>query len=290
MKTTGRRTAYGFEIFAVLFPHTCLVAVLVWPSALAPTQFDVAMAIGLYVAGMLGFEVGLHRYFAHRSFRARAPLRLLLGICSGLAMQGPVLWWVWAHRHHHRYSDQPNDLHSPSGGGHLLARLWHAHIGWHIAQSRSAAGFSVPMDLATDRIAVASHRAYYAILGASLLLPAVIAYVEGGAFNAVRSLVWAGGIRMLALLHFSCALTSVAHWVGSRPYATTDNSRNVWPLALPTLGAAWHNNHHAFPRSATLWLRWWQIDLSFLFIALMESVGLASHVCRPPAASQRGRA
>jgi stearoyl-CoA desaturase (delta-9 desaturase) len=277
-----RQRFLAVELLLFVLPHACLVAAVVFWDALAPRTFDILLGVVMYLLGMLGFEVALHRYFAHRAFVAKGPLRIFLAFAACAASQGPVLWWVWAHRHHHRHSDTDQDLHTPVGRGAFARRLWHSHIGWHIRQSRQAQGFSVPPDLAVDRTAVAAHRAYYPLLIGSLLAPCVVAFfVYGDVLSVVRAYVWVSGVRMVVQLHFTCALTSLAHLLGGRPFPTKDNSRNIGWLALPTLGASWHNNHHAYPRSATLWLRWWQVDLSYAFIAAMKAVGAAEKVQHP---------
>jgi stearoyl-CoA desaturase (Delta-9 desaturase) len=69
-------------------------------------------------------------------------------------------------------------------------------------------------------------------------------------------------------------INSLAHRFGSRPYATRDNSRNNWLLALLTFGEGWHNNHHFFPGSARNGFRWWQLDLTYYGLRLMAALGL----------------
>jgi stearoyl-CoA desaturase (Delta-9 desaturase) len=74
------------------------------------------------------------------------------------------------------------------------------------------------------------------------------------------------------------SINSICHFFGRRRFETDDESRNVFWLALPSLGESWHHNHHAFPRSARHGLRWWEVDLSALFILGLEKLGLASNV------------
>jgi stearoyl-CoA desaturase (delta-9 desaturase) len=67
---------------------------------------------------------------------------------------------------------------------------------------------------------------------------------------------------------------------GRQPFETKDESRNLAWLALPTMGEAWHNNHHAFPTSAVHGLGRWQLDPSALVIVGLEKAGLAWDVVR----------
>jgi len=91
-----------------------------------------------------------------------------------------------------------------------------------------------------------------------------------------------GLLRLFLSSNSTWALNSICHRFGSRPHACKDHSRNNAWLALPTLGESWHNNHHAFPTSAAHGLRWWQLDLNYLFIAALEKLGLVSKVKRAP--------
>ena len=65
-----------------------------------------------------------------------------------------------------------------------------------------------------------------------------------------------------------------------RGYETNDNSRNLWWVGLLAYGEGWHNNHHAFQRSARHGHRWWELDLTYVAIRVMESIGLAWDVVR----------
>ena len=72
-----------------------------------------ALAAGLYVGRMFFVTAGYHRYFSHRSFKTSRWFQFVLAFFAQTAMQRGVLWWAGNHRHHHRYSDAPEDLHSP---------------------------------------------------------------------------------------------------------------------------------------------------------------------------------
>ena len=76
-------------------------------------------------------------------------------------------------------------------------------------------------------------------------------------------------------------VNTVCHLWGTRPYETHDHSRNNFVLGVLAMGDGWHNNHHAFPYSARHGFRWWQFDLTWYVIWLMERIGLAWDVKRP---------
>jgi stearoyl-CoA desaturase (delta-9 desaturase) len=84
------------------------------------------------------------------------------------------------------------------------------------------------------------------------------------------------------------SINSLCHFFGRRPFATTDESRNLAWLALPTFGEAWHNNHHAFPRSAMHGHKPWQLDPGGIVIRALERLGLAWDVVRVPREERRG--
>jgi stearoyl-CoA desaturase (delta-9 desaturase) len=106
----------------------------------------------------------------------------------------------------------------------------------------------------------------------SLLIPFAIGGWTG--------LLWGGLVRIFLTHHVTWSVNSVCHTFGSRPFRTKDLSRNQWVVGLLALGEGWHNNHHAFPRSALHGLRWWQFDLSGLTIRLLERLQLIGNVQR----------
>src|SRR5207248_9663904 len=106
--------------------------------------------------------------------------------------------------------------------------------------------------------------------------------------------VWGMFVRTAILYHATWLVNSATHWWGYRSYATRDGSTNLWWVALLSLGEGWHNNHHAFPRSARHGLRWWEVDPTYLLIRLMSMAGLARNIHVPgrvlrPVASAAGR-
>ena len=105
--------------------------------------------------------------------------------------------------------------------------------------------------------------------------------VTGGGLEAgLTGLLWGGAVRLFVLHHVTYSINSICHVFGRRTFATGDESRNVFWLALPPFGEAWHNNHHAFPTSARHGLGRWQVDPSALVIRGLEACGLAWDVVR----------
>ena len=238
-----------------------------------------------FVTFGIGGTIGLHRYFTHRSFETFNLIRLLIAVCSSLCCQGSILAWVATHRRHHECSDQLGDPHSPHLHGNSFVGkcvgLWHAHCGWLIGHDFADPVRYAP-DCLRDSIVMWASRNYYAIAFLGVLIPAVIGYCATATlWGCMLGLLWGGAVRVFISNQLIWSINSVCHLFGFRSYDTSEHSTNNIILAIPTLGEAWHNNHHAFPSSATFSAQWWQIDLAFIAISAMESVGLIWNVKRP---------
>jgi stearoyl-CoA desaturase (delta-9 desaturase) len=99
------------------------------------------------------------------------------------------------------------------------------------------------------------------------------AYPESGT-NGWQMVVWGFVISTIVLYHVTFTINSLAHTVGRRRFETKDDSRNNWLLALLTFGEGWHNNHHYYPGSARQGFTWWEIDISYYLLRLLQAVGL----------------
>jgi stearoyl-CoA desaturase (delta-9 desaturase) len=245
----------------------------------------VILAVVFYFVPVHGITVGYHRLFTHRAFKAARPLRIALAVAGSLAIQGGVIRWVADHRRHHRYADGPGDPHSPwrfgSGPWALTKGLWWAHTGWLFQRKQAVKAIYAP-DLLADRDLRMIHRLFPLWVAASVLLPPLIALAITGSWVAAGSaLLWASLVRIFLLHHVTFAINSVCHVVGRRPFATRDQSRNFWPLAILSGGESWHNLHHAEPTSARHGALRGQIDSSARLIAIFERVGWAYDVRWP---------
>jgi stearoyl-CoA desaturase (delta-9 desaturase) len=255
-----------------------------WQGLLRPA--DLIIFAVLYVLTGLGVTVGFHRLFTHRSFKAKPAVRGTLAILGSIAIEGPVISWVADHRKHHAFSDRPGDPHSPhvDHGGGLRGELRgfvHAHIGWLFVHDQRGARSRYAPDLLRDPVISFVDRTFVLWAVGGLVLPFVLGFAIGGSLAAgLTALLWGGLVRLFVLHHLTYSINSICHVFGRRRFATTDESRNVFWLALPTFGEAWHNNHHAFPTSAQHGLRRWEIDPSALVIRGLEATGLAWDVVR----------
>lgn len=243
----------------------------------------------------LGGEAGLHRLFAHRSYQTSQPVRIFLAIAGTMVGEAPILEYVAYHRCHHAFADQAGDLHSPyyvEGRGIInkLRNIWHAFMGWKYNDKTSnlAPPEKYAKDMLEDPAMVMINYSFYAIVLSSFALPAALGYAltGGSAHAAWTAFLWGGCFRFVVMtLMGDLIIRAGCHLFGTRPFIdpANSNSSNLWFLAVPSLGLAWHNNHHAFPDSAQLDLDWWQVDPSGSFIGLLEKLGLASALKRPTA-------
>ena len=245
---------------------------------------DIASCLIMYVLTFVGIEVGFHRHFAHRSFQAVRPVRVILAALGSMALQGSVLWWAGVHRVHHAKADQLGDPHSPLEG------LIHAHVGWLFTNLDPPGWRRRAANLFRDDVVRNATRMYYLWALAGLLLPSLaVALVTNSWKGLLLGLLWGGLVRIFLVNHFVWSINSVCHRFGSRPYATKDESRNNAFLCLPSLGFSWHNNHHAFPGSALNSHRWWQFDPCGLLILALESFGLVSNVGKAQKPKERSK-
>jgi stearoyl-CoA desaturase (delta-9 desaturase) len=228
---------------------------------------EIAIMVTLYVLTALGITIGFHRMLTHRSFEARPAVRFFFLALGSMTLQGPCHEWASTHIKHHAHTDEDDDPHSPLHG------FIHSHLGWLIAGDKP--------DLQTygkwmlkDPLVMFMGRTWYVWVLLGLLIP----YLLGG----WTGLLWGGLVRIFLLNHVTWSVNSVCHTFGNKMFSTADESRNHWLVGLLAMGEGWHNNHHAFPRSAFHGMRWYQFDMSSYTIWLMEKVGLVWNVHRVP--------
>ena len=289
--TVRPRTSLASQIVtvvAVALPPFGVLSVMgvLWGVGFGPVSL--ATLVVLYTLCGLGITVGFHRLFTHRSFETTRALRALWAILGCMAMQGPLTQWVTDHRKHHALSDKEGDPHSPHAGHGdgvvaVLVGLFHAHVGWLFRTKGMERGLQYGRDLYADRLVRTIDRLYLIWVVTTLGIPFLAGYAAGGGDvgRGLEAMVWGGILRVFLFQHVTWSINSICHAFGRRPFRTRDESRNVWLLALPSFGEAWHNNHHAFPSSAVHGLLPGQVDLSALVIRGMERLGLAWDVRRP---------
>lgn len=251
-------------IVAITIFHVVAVAALFTFS----WQNLAAAFIMWWLAGSLGIGVGYHRLLTHRGFTSPKWLEYVLSVLGTLALQSGPLTWVTTHRLHHAFTETDKDPHSPRNGTY-----W-AHMGWIFrgtAQNQSwATMVRYCPDITKDRFQVALNKYYY--------VPIIISGVVLMAIGGWTMLVWGVALRVVLGWHATWLVNSATHLWGSRRFETRDDSRNNALIAAITFGEGWHNNHHAFPRSARHGLAWYQVDINWIQIWMLEKIGLFKNV------------
>src|SRR5215831_569535 len=201
-----------------------------------------------YFATGLGISMGYHRLHTHRSYKVPKWMEYFFAICGTLTLEGGPIFWVATHRLHHQFSDQPGDPHSPRDGA-----FW-SHVGWILFGETNHNNTRVMSkyapDLAKDR--------FYVWLNNYHWLPIVVLTAILYAIGGLPLVLWANFLRIVFGLHATWAVNSATHMWGARRFATRDDSRNTWWVALISFGEGWHNNHHAHPTSARHGLTWYE--------------------------------
>jgi stearoyl-CoA desaturase (delta-9 desaturase) len=246
---------------------------------------DVVLTAVFYLLSAAGITVGYHRYFTHGSFKARRGLKIFLALAGSMAIEGPVITWVADHRRHHKHSDKEFDPHSPWRFGDdwkaLTKGLLWAHYGWLFDANRTSKQ-RFAKDLLNDRDIRRIHGAFPGLVAVSFLLPAVL----GGLITMswagfLTALFWAGLVRITLVHHVTWSINSICHTFGKEEFEVRDKSRNVWWLAIPSLGESWHNLHHSDPTCARHGVLKGQVDISARIIQGFEKAGWAYDVRWP---------
>jgi fatty-acid desaturase len=280
--------------YAIVLSGIHLVALLAFLPGLASYLFTwsglVLAILGHFTFGMFGVTIGYHRLLTHRGFTCPKWFEHMLAIFGMCNLQDSPARWVAIHRLHHQHSDHQPDPHSP-----LVNFLW-GHMGWVVCRHKDLDRTShyerYVRDLLRDPFYLRMERkgGWFMVFAAHALLitlaGALYGFLVGGTgAEAVRVAaswyVWAVAVRTVFVLHGTWAVNSLTHVAGYRNYETRDNSRNNWLVALWSHGEGWHNNHHAQPRAARHGHRWWEFDMSWYMILIMEKIGLVKDVVRP---------
>ncbi|KAJ8680146.1 hypothetical protein QAD02_015933 [Eretmocerus hayati] len=215
---------------------------LVFTSAKVATTI---FAIFLYIVGDLGILAGSHRLYAHRAYKAKWPLRLLLVIMDTIAFEGGVYQWAREHRVHHKFSETDADPHNATRG------FFFSHMGWLLLKKHpdvTNKGKGVDMsDLLEDPIVRFQKRYYWPLLFViSFILPT---FIPMRLWNETLSNAYHVAVmfRVVISHHSIWLVNSAAHAYGNKPY-----DRDIYPaenkiVSILSMGEGWHNYHHTFP-------------------------------------------
>lgn len=236
-----------------------------------PWQTWVLAASFMVLTG-LAITAGYHRLFAHKTYQAAFPLRLVLLLLGAAAFEGSALEWCTDHRNHHRYTDTEKDPYNIKKG------FWHAHMGWLFYLDAQKYDFSNVQDLMADKLIVLQNKYYLAIaILMGFILPTAIASLWG---DPLGGLIIAGALRMTVNHHLTFTINSVCHYFGKMTYSNRVSARDNWLTSLFTYGEGFHNFHHQFPGDYRNGIRLYHYDPAKWLIRLFSYIGLAHNLKR----------
>ena len=229
---------------------------------------------------LTGFSItaGYHRFFAHKTFEAKWPLRLMVLLFGAGAFENSVLEWTSDHRRHHKHVDHDEDPYNIQKG------FFHAHMGWILFKLNAEPPLDNVPDLERDPLVRWQHR-YVHVLAVlvGFVLPTVAGFLYNGWVGALGGLLIGGVARVVATQHTTFFINSACHCMGRQPYSTKCSARDSFFLALFTLGEGYHNYHHEFQHDYRNGVKPWQWDPTKWLIWVLSKVGVTSGLRRVPA-------
>ena len=249
--------------------HVGALLGIVW-IVVHPSLATLVLALALHAVSGMSMTSGYHRLFAHRTYRASAPVRWVMLVFGAATFQNSALSWSADHRAHHADTDGPSDPHPITRGA------WFAHLIWLFRRRVASADVSRLSDLWAVRSIRLQHRWYAAIaIGVGLVLPMAVAWTWG---DPLGGLLVAGFLRSVVMLQATFCVNSLAHMIGTPRYDRTSSARDSVITALITFGEGYHSFHHRFPFDYRGTVRWWRYDPNKWLIWTLARLGLVSHV------------
>ena len=192
-------------------------------------------------------------------------MRFWLWLTTGMVTKE----WVAVHRSHHQFSDKLGDPHSPQVFGiwRVLfggAFLYVDYIKKMPPEQLDRLGKGTPDDWIEKHLYTPfNYVGIMIMLAIDLLL-----------FGGIGLLIW--GIQMIWIPFWAAGvINGLAHWWGYRNYQTRDTARNLIPFGIIIGGEELHNNHHAAAASPKLSVKWFELDIGWLWIKILQSLRLA---------------
>jgi stearoyl-CoA desaturase (delta-9 desaturase) len=260
---------HGLPAWLVNLPFLGLHVVCIGVFFSGIHSLDLMLCVMCYFARMFGITAGYHRYFSHRSYKTSRPFQFFLACLGCSALQKGPLWWSAHHRQHHRFSDTEDDPHSP-----IIRSIWWSHVGWIMARDHDE----------TDTKVVRDWLRFPELRWLNVFhwIPGIVLGFLCWWIGGWSGLLWGFFVSTVLLYHGVFTVNSLCHLFGRRRFATKDQSRNNWFVALITLGEGWHNNHHHYQSSANQGFYWWEIDVSYYVLKALSCFGVVWDVRRPP--------
>ncbi|MEM8642301.1 MAG: fatty acid desaturase [Cyanobacteria bacterium P01_G01_bin.54] len=224
-----------------------------------------------WLCGSIGICLAYHRLLSHRSFQVPRWLEYILVTIGALALQGGPTFWVSSHRRHHAHTeDLEKDPHSSVKG------FWWSHMTWLFCRQPNFFDDERYRRYARD----IDRDPYYHWLDRYFIIPQVVLGLVLLGLGGWSFVLYGIVVRSVLLWHCTWLINSASHLFGYRTFDCADDSRNLWWAAILAYGEGWHNNHHAQPQVAQAGLQWWEIDMTWWAIWVLEILGLAKKVVR----------
>jgi len=234
-----------------------------------------------------GITAGAHRLWSHKTYKAKAPLRLFLAIANSMAGENSIYVWTRDHRTHHKCSETVGDPHNASRG------FFFAHMGWLLVRKHPAVireGKTINMsDLETDPIVMFQHKHYIpCFLAAAFIIPTIIPTLCWG--ESLTTAYFMAVVRYVAVLHFTWLVNSAAHFYGMKPYDVTIGPTENMAVSVLAMGEGFHNYHHTFPYDYSTSEWGGRFNVTTLFIDAMAAIGQAYDLRKATSHTVKARA
>lgn len=271
------RVNWTSSVFLTVTFFTALIGTPIYFIKFGVDPFQIALFFFYFIATGLSITLGYHRLFAHRAFKAKAPVKLGTLIFGACAFEDSALDWASDHRMHHKHVDEDDDPYDISKG------FFWAHMGWIFFKlyPRPLANVN---DLKKDELVMWQHR-WHRALGFlfGIVVPTMIGMIWNGGAGALGGFLLAGVARIVAVQHCTFFINSLCHTMGRRPYDSRTSARDSFLMAIFTFGEGYHNYHHSFQHDYRNGVKKWQFDPTKWTIWTLSKLGLASELRRVPA-------
>jgi stearoyl-CoA desaturase (delta-9 desaturase) len=237
--------------------------------------FQLAMFASFILLTGFSITAGYHRLFAHRSFEARWPLRLLVLIFGAGAFENSVLMWTSEHRRHHKHTDHDEDPYDITKG------FFHAHIGWLLFKLNPQPPFDNVFDLQKESLVRWQNRHIHTLAVLSgFVLPTLLGFLWQSWSGALGGFLISGIARVVVVQHCTFFINSACHTLGRQPYSKRCSARDSLLLAFFTFGEGYHNYHHEFQHDYRNGVKPWQFDPTKWLIWVLSKFGVTSRLRR----------
>lgn len=271
-------------VFSVLVIYpSILIGLTIWYGlTYGISSFEILLFVVGYYGANISVGLGLHRLWAHNTYKANKVVEFILAILSAGTLQGPALVWASDHHNHHTFTDQEGDPHSPLKYKNKFKGFFWSHIGWMLYGEGPVTSLNriTLVKLGRNKILRWQMKYYWHIaIVMNAVLPPIIGFVFTGTLQgALAGYVFIGIARAFQQQMTFC-VNSMTHFIGSKPYYN-GTAGDIWWMFIFLLGENWHNFHHAFANDYRNGHKWYQFDAHKWMIALLEKVGLATDLVR----------